>query len=508
MVENTVEELVEDAEIEGLRPRSSFWSFVRGTLLGVVACGAAAIGVTLSHPLPEGLPGVGTVEIEQPAQVPAVASADSSDQSEAQVADDDPDDAPVADVATQEEVESAEKGAQTASDGDAVEVAIVQPLSPVDDDDGVEETSDEASPQEAETGDSDDARVSSEDDDGPADTTAVSDAEPASESDPQADAAADEVTSSEDGRDATAEADEPALAEPVEQSTGGLEADVTDEGAEQGATETAEDTADEMFEIAAISPAVKPAELGPPPLDLPGPALDVNSRSFDAPGSAPLLAVVLDDAGNGSIELDKLGLLTMPLTLAIRPEGSASREMAAAARDARHEVLAQLPMARSEVEADADVLRSDLSPDDLLARVQRYVASFPEAIGATSPDGALMLRDASAMRTVLEPLAEHGFAWIDLRSGAGSSAAQLAEASGVAYAESDRFVGSDATDEQVFTTLENAAFQARQKGTAIVYVTASGAALTAILRWGLVKDRRPVWFAPVSAVLKRRAENG
>ena len=240
-------------------------------------------------------------------------------------------------------------------------------------------------------------------------------------------------------------------------------------------------------------------------LNLSGPALQVNARKFEAPDSAPLLAVVLDDAGNGAIEADALSLLTMPLTLAIRPEGDASVALARAAHAANHEVLAQLPMARTPDESGQGVLRSDQSAGDLRDTTLRHLADLDVAIGATPPEGALLTRNRDALQAIIGPIADHGFAYLDLDPGIGSEAERLSTAAGVVYAGSDRFVPAGKDDAQVFTSIENAAFQARQKGTAIVYITASREALTALLRWGLVKDRRPVWFAPVSAVIARRA---
>ncbi|MEL7470823.1 MAG: divergent polysaccharide deacetylase family protein [Pseudomonadota bacterium] len=426
------DDLVEDAEIEGLPQPSRFWSFVKGALLGVIASGAAAIALTLSNPLPDNLPGVGTVRIDQ--------GADSAPTDPIGVTESAAEES--ANVSVQAGTEADTAQPETPEQG--VEIAIVQ--TPV--------------AEEAETSSEDAAADDSED------VAPIAPASASDDGDGSATAAPDI---------AEAPSDPASDPEPVK-----AEGDI---------------------EVSAIAPpddlAEAVAQPEPEPLVLAGPALNVNARSFDAPGSASLLAVVLEDAGNGSISLDKLGLLTMPLTLSIRPDSAASVELAKAARAARHEVLTHLPVTESV----------DGGPGDLSRVVQRSLAMLPEAVGVTTSEDAPILSDAAALRTVLEPLADHGFAWID-PAGAGRPAASLSGDAGVVYSESERFVGAGASSDEVFQNLEDAAFLARQKGTAIIYVTSSTEALTALLRWGLEKDRRPVWFAPISAVIKRRAADG
>lgn len=406
MIQSDADELVEDAEIDGLSKRSGFGSFLKGLLLGAVCSGAVLIGLSLSHPLPQTLPGLGTVHIE------GQTSVQTSGRTEAQ---------------TPEQVVIAEQALET-----------------------VEPVESSAPPEGAEAV--------------PAQATLSAPQQPTAEAEPSAPSTAT--------------------------------------GAEAPAA-----TSDEQ--IAAVAPAIAVPEavaLPPvPPLALSGPAIEVNARAFEAPPNAPLLAVVLADAGNGALETDALALMTMPLTLAIRPEGSSSTALAKAARDAKHEILVQLPFARSEEERSSGFLHDGQSGPDRAALTERNLAQLPDALGVAPPDGAILLQDAQAMQSVLDPLQQHGFAFIDITSGNGSRVGPIARSAGLKYGETNRYAPAGASAEDVYNTIETAAFQARQRGSAIVQIEASRDALTAILRWGLEKDRRPVWFAPVSAVLKRQS---
>ncbi len=394
--------------------RSGVGTFFLGALLGAVACLLVVFGLTLSFPLPEDLPGVGTVRVEGSGVTGATGGDADQDQDSA---------------ATQSGTDTS----ANARDGDGGDVAA----------------------------------------------------------DPQ-------------GSDATASGDQQSATASNETPTAGQADDPATDASDAGDQNT---DSDAVAESSGAEPAGDKPELPAGEINLAGPALEVNARTFEAPAGAPLLAVVLVDAGNGTIEPDALSLLTMPLTLAIEPVGPESTELAAAARTAKHEVLVQMPFARSDAETEAGFLNSGMSADEITDLTTRNLAALPGALGIMPRDGAQMLNDREAMQVVVAPLKQHGFAFVGLTSGGGASAG-LAEEAGVPYAAANRQVPPEANGDQIFTNLENAAFQARQKGTAIVQITASREALTSLLRWGLEKDRRPVWFAPVSAVIARRAGAG
>lgn len=473
MVQTDPDELVEDAEIEGLPKRSGFLSFLLGLALGGVTSAAVLLGLSLSHPLPRDLPGIGNVRIEGSQAATAPTQVVIAEQTSASNV--------TTQVPSSTDTTSAEKDAVT-PDGVRSDDAESAPASLSDS--GAETVA-------AETSEDVTATITTESADGDAQQVQTSGTEPSVGESTTASEISSQITSQDTLQGAS-------QTEPAET-----------EQAETTSPQAVEETTDPDLQVAAVTPTepLQPADPVPevPELNLSGPAIEVNARAFDAPPNAPLLAIVLEDAGNGALETDALTLMTMPLTLAIRPEGAESTALAEAARSAKHEILVQLPFARSDAEQSAEYLHLDMSDPDRNNLTHRNLAQLPGAIGVVPPDGATLLNDAQAMRSVIEPLEKHGFAFIDVTAGSGSKVEALARAAGLSYSETSRYVPEGATDQQVFTSLESAAFQARQRGTAIVQINASRAALTAILRWGLEQDRRPVWFAPVSAVLKRQA---
>ncbi|MEM7210440.1 MAG: divergent polysaccharide deacetylase family protein [Pseudomonadota bacterium] len=444
MARTETEELVEDAMLDDLPEQSRIGGFFRGALLGLVASGAVALVLTFTTPLPDNLPGVGSVRVEG-AGVSVEASSEPT-----KPADEEP-----VPVANQTESSASSTRAEAGDDAGAVGVTTVEP-----------ETQSSSGVTGSETAT-------------PADLV--------TQTEPLEDESGAESGTATSGVPQLQSADTAPSEDPDDQdSTDGQE--------------------EEIAAVTSSEPATPESVETVPELALSGPAIDVNARPFDAPDTAPLLAVVLDDAGNGTVEADALSLLTMPLTLSIRPDGAASTALAETARSSNHEVLVRLPLALPDQAPVKGVLHEGLTGQELSDLTERYFARMPVAVGATPGDASALLRNREAMRAITRPLEAHGFVWVDQSPGNGSSVPEIASESGFGFAETGRVVDAGATGEQIFNGLESAAFQARQRGTAIVRIPASRDALTALLRWGLERDRRPVWFAPVSAVLKRRAE--
>ncbi len=312
-------------------------------------------------------------------------------------------------------------------------------------------------------------------------------------------AAEEETTAENTPADSTAE---------VDASTDAASTDVASEEDASQESASQDESLGEGTEIAALTPSgVKaPQEEAPlPVIALDGAALDVNGRSYDAPADAPLLAVILEDAASGEISEEMLPLLTMPLTFAIRPDQEGSRAFAAAARAANHEVLSELPIEPLSGSQSAGDLRIDMTPDEIRAQTIRYMAELDMAVGATAPESTHSSSDLALMDTVLNTIHQHGFAYVDFRSGLGGVARRIASETGVPYVHSNRFVPAGTSGDQIYQMLESAAFRARREGTAVLVISGEPTALQALLRWGLERDRRPVWFAPISAVIERRA---
>ncbi|MEO1490771.1 MAG: divergent polysaccharide deacetylase family protein [Pseudomonadota bacterium] len=434
-------------------------SGAKGALFGVLFSLVAAIVLSLSIPLPENLPGVGAVRV-----------IDNSNDSRG-----------VASDQTQASTDTGDTAAPEEDEGLTVPVIV-----------GTTAPSDPSEPESVETTQSPETTNGSGESTQTAETQADAGAgDQAAQTEPAQEPAAQ-------GDVDTAAADQAVTADPA------TEAASDDTATQDAAPENAATAETETTEVAALAPT----EIGPPPepvtINLSGPALAVNARAFDVPDDAPLMAVVLANATSSAIDPEALPLLTMPLTFSVTPTSPSDRAFALAAREAQHEVLSQLPLQADETGAAGQILTS-MDPERVALEVNARMAVLDMAVGATVPGDTLGASDPGLLGTTLKTIESHGFAYVDARPGAATIAEPIRDRGDVAYVAVNRLIPAGATTEQIYEILETTAYRAQREGNAILVVDASQEALQALLRWGLERDRRPVWFAPISAVIERRS---
>ena len=100
----------------------------------------------------------------------------------------------------------------------------------------------------------------------------------------------------------------------------------------------------------------------------------------------------------------------------------------------------------------------------------------------------------------MAPARDHGFALVERPQSARQPLASDLTPSSIA----DQSLPAHVSAPDVYQALENAAFTAKRSGSAIVFVPFGAAASDALVSWGMQRDQRPVWYAPVSSVLDRR----
>lgn len=510
-------EMVEDAEIEGLRRGTWFGGFLRGVTFGGLGAAVALVALSLSQPLPDYLPGVGSVEVVtaptdstvEPAAPEVVRQPSVEVAPEAMPAPE-----PPVPASLQPTAETAEAEAPAPAPVPVPEMpveGVVKELAETDPPITGEATEPQITGEATDPQITGDATVQ----DTVPQATAIADqaaevalkAEPAAGTDAGTDAGAElELAAVPDPvAPAPAITASDPLALPAADPAAGIPdaetaaAVATDSAAPPAPADGAETPAPEIA-------ALTPPDAVIPEISLPGPAFEVNARDFQAPVGAPLMAIVLEDPGASGIAANAISLMTMPLTFAVRPDRDGARALSEAALSAGHEVLMSLPLLALDGNPESPTPFSDaVTPEDLANQTRRYLSGMNLAMGVTAPEAASVLTDQRRLTAILAPLEAHGFAYLDLRTGIGSPARRIADAAGLPYTATDRYAPVGATEAQIYQMLDGASFLARRQGTSVLAVPASPDALKAVVRWGLERGGQEVWFAPLSAVIARRA---
>lgn len=301
---------------------------------------------------------------------------------------------------------------------------------------------------------------------------------------------------------AEAPAETPAPTEPVEPAGNDavpVEAEV-DTAAPAGAGE--ETVA--ASETVAAEPAAEPAAPERRVPKLTGPAVQVNARSIEVPATAQPLAIVFNNAGNGSLTAEKLLTLkesNLSVTLAIRP-GDFARDLGLKARETGHEVLAQLPTGGAE-----GALVPGMDEAAVRAKTEDWLATLDMAVGAAGIPGTETEGDQEVMYALLATLDDYGFAWIDDRDPALSVARKLADGLDLPYVAAMSGEPEAGSVTAIAGMLDRAASAARATGSGVVILPSSDASFQAVSAWALDAERRgKVVPVPVSVVLARRGQ--
>jgi len=140
----------------------------------------------------------------------------------------------------------------------------------------------------------------------------------------------------------------------------------------------------------------------------PVPQVPPASQAQSASGTAPRVAVIIDNLGARRDVFDPLRDIRRPLTVAVLPGLPLSEWTAREAAQAGMEVILDLPMEPyrfPEVDPGPGALLMAMGPQELQAQVGAHLASVPGAVGVTTHMGSRMTEDRTRMRTVLEVLA-------------------------------------------------------------------------------------------------------
>jgi len=226
------------------------------------------------------------------------------------------------------------------------------------------------------------------------------------------------------------------------------------------------------------------------PDDGSAPAIRRHAVPFEAPEDAPMMSIVLIDAGRGNIGLEALSAFPYPLSFAVDASHPDAAERMARYREAGFEVVARTGLPAAATPADAEVA------------IAAALRAVPEAVAVMeSAPGSLQHN---------RPLAEQLGAILD-ESGHGlilypeglNTARKLAAKAGVPAITVFRdFDDGDADAATIRRYLDRAAFRARQgEGGVVMVGRLTPDTISALILWGLQDQTGNVAPAPVSALL-------
>jgi len=221
---------------------------------------------------------------------------------------------------------------------------------------------------------------------------------------------------------------------------------------------------------------------------------DVNAMPFEAEAGKPLMSVVLMDDGSVAIDEAKLTSLPFPVSFAIDTlaEDAAARETMY--REMGYETLAMMNMPAAAAASDVEVA------------MEVHLAALPGAVAVLEGTGEGLQGSREVSDQITQVLLSSGHGLVMFANGL-NTAQKLASREGVPAATVFRdFDGKGQNIAVIRRFLDQAAFKADQEGGVIMVGRLREETLSALMLWGLQDRASSVSLAPVSAVLRDKAQ--
>lgn len=227
----------------------------------------------------------------------------------------------------------------------------------------------------------------------------------------------------------------------------------------------------------------------------------------------PQVAIIIDDFGGDVRGVTEFLDSEIPITVAVMPFLSHSREHAELAHSKGLEVIIHLPLQPKKGKKSwlgPKAITKDLSLTEVKNRVTEAIESVPHAKGINNHMGSLIVEDEDIMRVILETAHEHGLYFIDSGTSPHSTIPKLAEEIGIPWASRDIFLDDTmSSSSHVYKQIINLVKVAELKGQAIGigHVGIKGDQTVSGVKQGIKElEVKKINVVPTSKILKTRID--
>ena len=270
--------------------------------------------------------------------------------------------------------------------------------------------------------------------------------------------------------------------------------------------------------------APKPRETKPEPDILPGdsgsdhgvaPDSDRNApwRKYAAlapnAGNAPVIAIVIDDAGLDQPRTARTVLLPGPVTISYLPYARDLQPQVNAARKAGHEVMLHMPMEPSSASVDPGphALLAKYDRQKILNEMTWMLDQFDGYVGVNNHMGSKFTSDPERMKIVMEVMKSRGLMFLDSRTSAKSVGFSTANEFGVPAITRDVFIDDADDDAKIADMLARIERVAAKQGYAIAIGHPRDRTLKALQNWIPSLKAKGFVLVPATEVLRRTTQS-
>ncbi|MCL1908345.1 MAG: divergent polysaccharide deacetylase family protein [Holophagaceae bacterium] len=198
------------------------------------------------------------------------------------------------------------------------------------------------------------------------------------------------------------------------------------------------------------------------------------TTATSAKSAPPRIALVIDDLGQAdSVLVSRLGALSIPLTVAVLPFLSHSKENARAANSMGAEVILHMPMepigypGKGKNPGEGAIFYSQTEAE-VRSSAARAMEDIPYANGLNNHMGSRITPDRDRMGWILEEAKKRNWYFLDSRTEKDTVALEVARELGIPALERKVFLDDDPDPVEMARQWERAMSMAKQEGRVVI----------------------------------------
>ena len=194
------------------------------------------------------------------------------------------------------------------------------------------------------------------------------------------------------------------------------------------------------------------------------------SFNFPAAVNNAQLVFVFDDGGQNLEHLKKFLALPFPITVAVLPQITHSRDSAEMVRKSGNELILHQPMQaiNAKVNPGPGAITPDMTEDEIMTVLFQNINELGQIAGMNNHEGSAITADAEKMSVVLRTASENGVYFLDSRTNSESKVPYVASELGYSYYERNIFLDNTKKRADILAELTKGLGIANKNGVAIM----------------------------------------
>ena len=207
------------------------------------------------------------------------------------------------------------------------------------------------------------------------------------------------------------------------------------------------------------------------PAPVPAPEAEAKSKfNFPPAKSGAQLIFVFDDGGQNLSHLKPFLNLPFPITVAVLPQITHSKETAAQVRASGNELILHQPMqsVNASVNPGPGAIKPDMDENQIKSILFNNINEIGPVAGLNNHEGSGITADAEKMATVLQFASQEGIYFLDSRTNVETKVPYVARELGYSYYERNIFLDNEKTKENALKELKKGLDLANKNGSVIM----------------------------------------